>query len=94
MHETENTSQAERIADWWPWREWRAKRAANLFATDAAWEWFARKHKGELIDSGTYMPTKGRKGGLVRVDGRGGPSIDSVVINIKRREVIGGDEAA
>ena len=84
----------ESVTDWRRWREWRAEHAANLFATDAAWEWFARKHKGELIGAGVYIPAKGRAGGIVRVVNYAGPSIDSVVMDIMRREASGGDEAA
>jgi hypothetical protein len=73
---------AERASDWRPWMAWVDNCARNLFATRAAFEWFLRRHRDELVASGQFIPRRGRGGALV------GPEIDRVVLDIIRREAL------
>lgn len=59
---------------------WREERAADVFQTGSAWDWFKRNHFDELLASGQLIPGRGRRGDLV------GPGIDDVVVRILRRE--------
>lgn len=59
---------------------WRVESAAEIFRTQASWEWFRRNHHDELIRSGALIPGRGRRGDLVT------PEIGDVVVAILRRE--------
>ena len=75
-----HTDTNERIADFKDWRLWVADDGYSLFKTDASFEWFVRKHRAELIDSGQYIPGRGANSGVV------GPHFDQLVLDIVRRE--------
>ncbi len=70
-----------RLADWCPWRKWRAERAAAVFKSDASLEWFIRRHRAEVVASGTFIPRPGRAGGLVDPI-----PFEQLVLDILRRE--------
>lgn len=70
----------ERVADWTPLRAWVADRGGHVFRTFSAAEWFVRRNRPRLIESGQFIVRKGPAGSLV------GPGFDEVVLSILREE--------
>ena len=70
----------ERVSEWRPWRDWVTNDAGTIFQSHASFEWFARRHRPALIQSGQSIVRKGSGGAVV---GRG---IGGVVLDIMRRE--------
>jgi hypothetical protein len=83
---TTYTEATERVANWKAWHLWVSDDGYSLFSTDAAFEWFVRKHRGELIGSGQFIPGRGSSPGIV------GPQFDQVVLDILRRKARAGIE--
>jgi hypothetical protein len=73
-------SMTDRIGDFKPWRAWVADDAISVFPTFASFEWFARKHRDRLVESGQYIPRPGSAGSLA------GPRLGEVVLEILREE--------
>jgi len=84
----DNDTPPEKLSDYTPWREWVADDAGNVFKTFAAFEWFVRRHRDRLIESGQFIPRSGPGGSLV------GPNIDRVVLQILREEGARASQAA
>ena len=68
----------ERVADYRPLRDWVADCGGQTFPTFASAEWFIRRNRDRLIQSGQLIIRKGSAGSLV------GPEFDSVVLDILR----------
>ena len=51
----------ERVSDWQPWRAWVSGSAASIFQSHASFEWFARRHRDELIESGQFKMVQNNK---------------------------------
>ncbi|NCC28542.1 MAG: hypothetical protein EOM22_10455 [Gammaproteobacteria bacterium] len=65
---------------WLPTRQWVAANGGHIFGTFSSFEWFARRHRAELIASGQFIPRPGRGGSLC------GPELAAKVLEILRRE--------
>ena len=74
------TAQPDCIADWILVRAWVKTRGGQVFPTFAAAEWFIRRHRVRLVESGQFIIRKGSAGSLV------GPGFDRVVLEIMREE--------
>jgi len=61
-------------------RAWVEECGGEIFPTFSSFEWFAREHRRELVQSGQFLPRPGRAGSLV------GPDIERVVLDIVLRE--------
>ncbi len=75
MHDT-----TERLLSFRPAREFIALDAPNVFPTQSSFEWFVRKHRARLVESGQLIVRTGSAGNLV------GPDIERVVLEILREE--------
>jgi len=53
-------------------QEWRLDQASSFFKTDGAWEFFKRRHRRELMESGALIVRLGRSGDLVDSEAIGG----------------------
>lgn len=87
------TEKSQRLSDFTPWRHWVADAGGEVFKTHSAFEWFVRRHRARLVESGQFIQRSGSTGGLV------GPDIDRVVLEILRAEgarrlTAGQDQAA
>lgn len=76
--------ETERVADYRPLRDWVADRGGSAFPTFSSAEWFIRRNRDRLVQSGQLIIRKGSAGSLV------GPSFDAVVLDILRDESAGG----
>lgn len=74
------TEQDEHLSNWKPVREWVKNCGGRAFSTFAATEWFIRRHRARLVESGQFIIRKGSAGSLV------GPGFDRVVLDILREE--------
>jgi len=72
--------QVERVADFMPSRAWVADRGGHAFSTFSAFDWFIRRHRDRLIQSGQLIVRRGSAGNLV------GPRFDAEVLAILREE--------
>jgi hypothetical protein len=70
----------ERVADFTPFKDWVIDCGGKTFQTHSAAEWFIRRHRARLVQSGQLIVRKGQAGSLV------GPQFDSVVLAILRDE--------
>lgn len=61
-------------------RSWQQTNGGELFPTFASLEWFTRKHRARLVESGQYLIRRGSSGSLV------GPRFDHVVLEILKEE--------
>ena len=73
-------SEHDRVSDWITIRAWVKQRGGKAFPTFASVEWFIRRHRQRLIESGQFIIRKGSAGSLV------GPGFDRVVLEIMREE--------
>ena len=73
-------AQPERVADYRPLRDWVADCGGRTFPTFSSAEWFIRRNRDRLIQSGQLIIRKGSAGSLV------GPDFDAVVLDILRDE--------
>lgn len=69
-----------KLTDFRPVRHWIADEAGSVFKTFSSFEWFLRRHRGELIASGEFIPRNGAAGSLC------GPGLGVKVLEILRRE--------
>lgn len=76
--------ETERVADYRPLRDWVADRGGSAFPTFSSAEWFIRRNRDRLVQSGQLIIRKGSAGSLV------GPGFDAVVLDILRDESAGG----
>jgi len=67
----------ETVSDWLP-------HAAPFFQTKSAFDWFVRRHRRELVESGALIPREGRSGSLVLPD-----RMAKVVVAIHKRRALG-----
>jgi hypothetical protein len=70
----------DRVADYIPLRDWIADSGGAAFRTFSSCEWFIRRHRKELVQSGQFIIRKGSAGSLV------GPRFGALVLEIMRRE--------
>lgn len=70
----------EQVQDFTPLREWIVDSGGPAFKTFSAAEWFIRRHRQELVESGQFIIRKGSAGSLV------GPGFGALVLEILRRE--------
>jgi len=68
------------LSSFQPAKKWRKTQGGHIFTTDASLDWFVRKHRKALIDSGQFIVGRGHRPNLV------GPDIDWVVLEIFQRE--------
>lgn len=71
---------SDRLSDFIPIRDWQLDNAGEVFKTFAACEWFVRKHRRELVESGQLIIRRGAAGSLV------GPGFGTLVLEILKRE--------
>lgn len=48
------------LRDWIDAEQWRAEFAPSVFRTPAAWSWFKRRHREELVEAGVLILGAGR----------------------------------
>jgi hypothetical protein len=68
------------LFQWLPTKAWVADKGGAIFKTFSSFEWFLRRHRSELIESGVFIPRPGPGGSLC------GPGMAAKVIEILRRE--------
>jgi hypothetical protein len=61
-------------------RDWVREEGGGIFPTFSAFEWFKRKHRAELIESGELITRRGTGGDLV------GPGFGRKAVEILQRE--------
>lgn len=67
-------------------KDWRREDAPELFSTDGSFDWFARIHRHELVESGALIVRAGRAGNVVHVD-RIGPVIQRILEAESRKTI-------
>lgn len=70
----------EKLSDFVPSRDWVVDHGGALFQTFSSFEFFVRKHRKRLVDSGQLILGGGRARNLI------GPGMASVVLEIIREE--------
>lgn len=70
----------DRLSDWTTARDWVKQEGGKVFPTFASLEWFIRRHRQRIIESGQLIVRKGSAGSLV------GPGFARVVLEIMREE--------
>ena len=70
----------EPLTSFRPWREWVATNGGDVFAAPSSFEWFCRRHRAPLVESGQLILRPGKAGNLV------GPEIGRIVLDILRAE--------
>lgn len=53
------------IADVMTLQDWREKYASHLFKNESQLQWFVRNHRRRLLESGAYIPGRGRRASMV-----------------------------
>lgn len=79
-------AQAVRVADYRPLRDWVANCGGSTFPTFSSAEWFIRRNRERLTQTGQLIIRKGSAGSLV------GPGFDKVVLDILREESVGNSQ--
>lgn len=75
-------AQAVRVADYRPLRDWVANCGGSTFPTFSSAEWFIRRNRERLTQSGELIIRRGSAGSLV------GPGFDKVVLDILQEESV------
>lgn len=77
-----NVSQqsSERLSDFLPWPDWLMQEGGSIMASPGALQWFIRKHRQRLVDSGKLILRSGPGGHFVHRD------FGSIVLEILREE--------
>ncbi len=70
----------EKVSEFITVRDWAADHGGDAFRTFSALEWFIRRHRAELVESGQLILRKGQGGSLV------GPRFGELTLEILRRE--------
>lgn len=70
----------ERLSDFLPWPDWLMREGAAIMASPGALQWFVRKHRRRLVDSGKLILRGGPGGHYVHRD------FGVVVLQILREE--------
>lgn len=74
------SSEPHAPAEYLRYRDWVAQQGGAVFPTVGSFEWFIRRHRDELIQSGELIVRRGPGGTLV------GPGFGRLAVAIMRRE--------
>jgi hypothetical protein len=79
--QSESSLRSESLSDFRPWTEWLLEgRGGAVLSSPGAVQWFCRKHRQRLVDSGQLILRSGPGGHYV------GPRFSQVVLEILREE--------
>ncbi len=70
----------ERLSDFKPWPKWLMEEGGDVMRSPGSLQWFIRKHRKRLVDSGQLILRSGPGGHFV------GPRFGSIVIELLREE--------
>jgi len=72
----------ERLSDFQTWPDWLMQEGGDILHSPGALQWFIRKHRKRLVDSGQLILRSGPGGHFV------GPRFGSLVLEILREESV------
>jgi hypothetical protein len=64
--------------------DWLDRNAGAFFETRSSLDWFIKRHRRELVESGALIPREGRSGSLVDTE-----EFPKAVVRILRRRALG-----
>jgi hypothetical protein len=71
------------LSDYTPTGDWLDQFAGPFFDTRAAFDWFVKRNRRELIERGALIPRAGRAGSLVSIS-----RMSTAVVDILRRRAL------
>ena len=63
--------------------DWLDRFAGPFFETRSSFDWFIKRHRRELVETGALIPREGRSGSLISID-----EMPKAVVRILRRRAL------